>query len=249
MKIAVRMDDISPGMDMEKFNRFYRVLKKYGIMPLLGVVPDNQDAGLDVCPSLGETDFFESVKKWQMEGCVIAMHGYSHVYSTSEGGLFPLNHFSEFAGLPIEEQRKKILSGKQIFEKYGISTDIFMAPGHSYDRNTLTVLKECGFNCITDGFGKIPYERKKLVFFPISFSREKTLAGGKGYSTLVFHVNTMKEEDFEKYEFIFRDKKEMFVPYREYLKVKPKNRSIFGSWKEWAMADAKHFLVKLREKL
>ncbi len=75
----------------------------------------------------------------------MAMHGYQHIYGTSKGGIFPLNHFSEFAGEPLEEQRKKIAAGRQILENHGVHTDIFMAPGHSYDRNTLTALMENGF--------------------------------------------------------------------------------------------------------
>ncbi len=42
MKIAVRMDDIAPGMDWKKFNDFKELLDEYGIKPLIGVVPDNR---------------------------------------------------------------------------------------------------------------------------------------------------------------------------------------------------------------
>ena len=47
MKIAVRMDDIAPGMDWKKFNDFKELLDEYGIKPLIGVVPDNQDDNLE----------------------------------------------------------------------------------------------------------------------------------------------------------------------------------------------------------
>lgn len=249
MKIAVRMDDISPGMDMEKFYIFYGMLKRHGTMPLLGIVPDNQDPNLNINHPLEQKTFFELVRKWEAEGCVLALHGCSHVYQTAKGGLFPLNSFSEFAGLPLDEQREKIAVGKQILEENGISTDIFMAPAHSYDKNTLCALKEYGFNYITDGFGNEPYERKKVIFFPISFSQKKTLAGGKGYSTLVFHVNTMNDADFERYDKIFEEKREMFIPYSEYLQAEVQERRIAACVKEWMMAKTKHFLVKLREKL
>ena len=36
MKIAVRMDDIAPGMDWKKFNDFKELLDEYGIKPLIG---------------------------------------------------------------------------------------------------------------------------------------------------------------------------------------------------------------------
>ena len=55
----------------------------------------------------------------------------------------------------------------------GIQADIFMAPGHTYDKNTLKVLKECGFTHVTDGFWKTPYLRQGLTFLPISEKKSK----------------------------------------------------------------------------
>ena len=46
MKIAVRMDDITPDMDWEKFLAFKEILDTFGIKPLIGVVPDNRDENL-----------------------------------------------------------------------------------------------------------------------------------------------------------------------------------------------------------
>ena len=37
MKVAVRMDDIAPGMNWEKFLDFKSLLDEYGIKPLIGV--------------------------------------------------------------------------------------------------------------------------------------------------------------------------------------------------------------------
>ena len=97
MKIAVRIDDITPDMDWEKFRRLETLLDKYHIAPLLGIVPDNQDSNLmrdSVMP-----DFDNQIKKWEAKGWVLAMHGWKHIYTTKKGGLFPLNNFSEFAGV------------------------------------------------------------------------------------------------------------------------------------------------------
>ena len=46
MKIAVRMDDITPDMDWKSFLKFEKLLDKYGIAPLIGVVPCNRDTNL-----------------------------------------------------------------------------------------------------------------------------------------------------------------------------------------------------------
>ena len=42
MKITIRMDDITPGMDWKKFERFKAILDKHGGKPLVGVVPVNR---------------------------------------------------------------------------------------------------------------------------------------------------------------------------------------------------------------
>jgi hypothetical protein len=46
MKIAVRLDDITPDMDWERFYKFKALLDRYQVKPLIGVVPDNRDPGL-----------------------------------------------------------------------------------------------------------------------------------------------------------------------------------------------------------
>ena len=66
--------------------------------------------------------------------------------------MVPLNDFSEFAGLGFEQQFAMLEKGKAILESHGIKTDIFMAPAHSYDRNTLNALQKLGFTKMTDGF-------------------------------------------------------------------------------------------------
>ena len=41
MKIAFRMDDITPDMDWKSFEAFEQLFERYGCYPLLGIVPDN----------------------------------------------------------------------------------------------------------------------------------------------------------------------------------------------------------------
>ena len=51
MKIAIRMDDITPDMNWENFLRFKRLCDQHQIKPLIGVVPDNQDENLHFEPA------------------------------------------------------------------------------------------------------------------------------------------------------------------------------------------------------
>ena len=48
IKMAVRLDDITPDMDWERFLACKEILDRHGIRPLIGVVPDNRDDLLKV---------------------------------------------------------------------------------------------------------------------------------------------------------------------------------------------------------
>ena len=151
MKISIRMDDITPDMDWEKFLRFKALCDSHHIKPLIGIVPHNRDKNLSI--DAPRDDFWEYVRQLQSQGWTVAQHGFDHIYRTKKMGCFPLNRLSEFAGLGYDAQYERLKNGKLILEANNIKTDIFMAPAHSYDKNTLKALKALGFSKITDGFG------------------------------------------------------------------------------------------------
>lgn len=242
MKIAIRLDDITPDMDWKKFRRIESLLDKYQIAPLLGIVPDNQD--LNLKKSEPAEDFRACIKAWEEKGWQFAQHGWRHIYTTKKGGLFPLNRFSEFAGVAEEKQRDMIRDGKKRLEEMGIKTNIFMAPAHSYDKVTLKVLKEAGFQYVTDGFGTCPYEWKGLTFLPIAFQKSRDIKK-EGYTTLVFHTNTMTKQDFEDFEETLKKYKDDFISYGEYLKAPACGQTGIGKGKEYGMAVFKRTLVWL----
>ena len=243
MKLTVRLDDITPGMDSGKFLRMKELLFGAGIYPLLGVVPENKDETLN--KEAADEGFWDNLKQYRDRGAVIAMHGLNHVYDTKDPGIFPLNPFSEFAGHEYPEQREKIRKGKGILKEHGIETDVFMAPGHSFDQNTLRALKEEGFRYITDGFGERPYLREGLTFLPISFRKKDSLdPRKKGYTTLVFHTNEMTASDFESLEKLIENRGEQFFPYGELLTMDAKQRGAVGNMGEYLMAGMKSRLVR-----
>lgn len=240
MKIAIRMDDITPDMDWKKFEEFKTLLDQYGLKPLIGVVPDSRDENLK--KNEARADFWQYVKNLQENGWVIALHGYRHLYTQKKGGLFPLNHFSEFAGVPYEKQLAMLKEGKEILESHGIRTDIFMAPAHSYDKNTLKALKTLGFSKITDGFGSRPYRMRGLTFYPISFRLGSSLKKKNGTTTMVVHTNTVTEKDMERYRSIFAEKE--VISYGDYLTESAVSRKPWGRAGEYVLACVKHLLVK-----
>ena len=273
MKIVIRMDDITPDMDRERFERFLSLLHKRGIGALLGVVPCSRDDNLHKMPE--DASFWDRMKQLEQQGHTLAMHGCYHIYTTTKGGLFPLNRLSEFAGLPYEKQNELIREGKRLLAGKNIRPEIFMAPAHSYDRNTLKALKENGFTAVTDGFGKRPYRQYGLDFYPIAFnknsafkaasvgtdgcpgaaagtdadSRLKNNKDHKGrncreaITTLVVHVNTMNENDFAFYEKLFAQAQ--VVSYSEYMKLEKERRGAAGRLREWMAASLKRTLVTL----
>lgn len=244
MKIAIRMDDITPDMDWEKFLAFKEILDKQGIKPLIGVVPDNRDENLHRAKAAG--DFWEYVRDLQENGWSVALHGWQHIYTTKKGGLFPLNRFSEFAGLSFEKQKAMLEKGTEVLKQNGINTDLFMAPAHSYDRNTLKALKELGYRKVTDGFGKRPYTWQGMIFYPISFMMSRSLKKKRGYTTLVVHVNEISDEGMERYRKLFAEHKDKFISYDAYLEQESVRRGFWGHCREHMLATAKRLLVKVK---
>ncbi len=245
MKITIRIDDVTPEMDWNKFYRMKALLDEHEIKPLIGVVPDTRDSKLKIDDY--RPDFWEYIKALQDEGWTVAMHGYNHLYTMKNGGLFPLNKKSEFAGYDFETQNSKISQGKCIMNENGVQTDIFMAPSHSFDKNTLKALKANGFTKITDGFGDKPYKRNGLIFYPISIKKSQSISSKKeGITTFVYHPNTMENKDFDRLEKLFA--KANVVSYSEFSKYNIKSRSFISNIGEYLVAKAKYYTVRLKNK-
>lgn len=245
MRIAIRLDDITPGMDWKKFEEARKLLAAAGALPLIGVVPRCEDPKLAIDPP--REDFWDVVRQLQADGWSVALHGWKHVYTTQSGGLFPLNRQSEFAGLPLAQQKAMLADGQQVLQSHGIRTDLFMAPSHTYDENTLEAMRANGLVRMTDGFGRRPYIRKGITFYPISLDRRRTLADrSQDPTTLVYHCNTMKETDFEALRQVLAAQD--ILPYREYLAMEPEERGGAGFCREYLTATAKRIAVQVREK-
>lgn len=162
-KICIRFDDICPAMDYNKFNLAVNKLDNFGIKPLLGIVPLCNDPELMFEPS--HIDFWEQMRKLKLKGYLIAMHGVTHVYDSSGKGILNRGK-SEFVGHSYEEQFNKIKRGKEVMKAEGLDTDIFFAPSHSYDNNTLKALYDNGFKYVSDGKSNKPYVSHGIKAIP-----------------------------------------------------------------------------------
>ncbi len=278
LKTAIRLDDITMNMDWERFLTVKAILDEAGLKPLIGVVPLPADDNLDrmsvgtdgsvrtyiprekwsetVVSAIPEDEeaWANCLRTYKEEGWVIALHGYDHVYTTDKGGLFPLNRFSEFAGVPYFDQLNKIKAGLKKLADMGVGTDIFMAPGHTYDRNTLKALCAAGVKNVTDGFGARPYRRivknagraEALTFYPISRRKKECISDKYGFTTHVLHCNTMTDEDMEELKKFIADNRAHFIDYCDYITEPPADRGFFGNLTEFMTAVAKYRLVKIR---
>jgi len=241
MKTAIRLDDITPDMDFTKFNKVKAILDKVGVSPLIGVVPFNKDEKLAIDNPL--KDFGEFLRNLVDAGWVIALHGYNHLYTTNNKGLFPINEFSEFAGVSLDKQNQMIAQGVEKLREWGVEPVVFMAPGHTFDRNTMKALKDNGITRITDGFGYGPYLREGITFYPISKKRSECIGNREGYSTYVLHTNTMSDEAIASFEYLVTQNRTSFISYSEYMKTEAVARSVWGNMKEYSLALAKHYLI------
>jgi predicted deacetylase len=193
-KYIYRLDDITSTMDWHKFWRYMELFRRYKIVPLLGIVPDNRD--LKLMAQNENPDFWEVMRKLHSEGAAeFAQHGYQHVYVTGNGGLLGKKYGycekSEFAGLSYDEQLAKICAGQEILVREKIFTDVWMAPSHSYDENTLKALADLGFKSVTDGIALYPYKYKGLIFVPQQFWAPKKFPFG--VITICIHIDTVED--------------------------------------------------------
>lgn len=207
-KYLIRLDDAAPKMDIKNWNRMENILSEYNISPLVGVIPNCEDTdmnkyNIDQC-------FWERVLHWQKMGWVIGLHGYNHKFVTNEGGINPINNYSEFAGLTYEQQKEKIAKGVKVFREYGIEPHVFFAPAHTFDKNTIkALLSESPIRVISDTMANSSYTRYGVTFVPQQSGRVRKLPFKM--VTFCYHPNIMKEKDFVDLERFVKRYKERFI--------------------------------------
>ena len=99
-----------------------------------------------------------------------------------------------------------------------------MAPGHSYDTNTLKALTKCGFHYVTDGFYTKPYVYYGLDFIP---QRTGDISKVEKIDTVCIHTNLMEEKDFEKLEQYLLTHREWFVNYQDLMQEKAVKKGLY----------------------
>ena len=193
----IRLDDASEYMNIKKWMQMERLLDKYKIKPIYGIIPANQDPNLLSYEKVNE--FWGLMCQWSNKGWIPALHGYTHVFETNEGGINPVNSRSEFAGVPFERQCQKIRDGMKILREHEIIPEIFFAPAHTFDENTLRALKkESEIRVISDTIASDVYYEDGFYFIPQQSGRCRRLPFK--VVTFCYHPNIMNNEDFNRLE-------------------------------------------------
>ncbi|MBX3127663.1 MAG: DUF2334 domain-containing protein [Polyangiaceae bacterium] len=213
-RLVVRFDDIAPNMAWPTFERVIEICERYGVYPLLGVIPDNRDPELLAYPR--REDFWSVVRDLQGRGWGVAQHGFQHVIRSRMGGLFGVNGFrSEFAGVPISEQRECVSVGAAVLRSAGLHIEAFMAPWHSFDLATVAALKEADIFAVTDGYSSFPVEYGGVLLVPQM--TERVLPVPWGVQTVCYHWNAATEGSLRDFERFCAKNQARLVPFRDVL--------------------------------
>ena len=212
-KYYMRLDDAAEKANHSNWGRMEALLDFYDICPIVGVIPHCQDEKMNQFPTDGF--FWDHVREWYNKGWIIAMHGYNHVYSSCKSGINPVNNKSEFAGLSLMEQQIKIREGYSIMLSQGIIPDIFFAPSHTFDENTLLALKKESFiRVISDTIAYDAYKQGDFVFIPQQTGMARNLPFK--IVTMCYHPNNMTHKDFEILELFLKKHKNEFFGQRDF---------------------------------
>ncbi len=229
----LRFDDASEYMDTDKWNMVEQILDKYRIKPLVGVIPNNQDPSLVKYKK--DKFFWDKVKIWENKGWKIAMHGYNHVYNTTTR-----TSKSEFVDINIEIQKEKIRKGLEIFNNNKIDPEVFFAPSHTFDHNTLKALKEeSKIRIISDTVAFDVYKKDDFYYVPqqIAYIRSVPFM----VATFCYHPNTMDEAEFDRFEKQISKYKKKIVAFDSII-LKDRKLNIA----DWLLAKSVFWLRKIK---
>ena len=193
--MIIRLDDASEKMNLENWSRIEKILDKYSNKPIVGIIPENKDPDFQQYPE--NEQFLTLVKNWEKKNWYIAMHGYNHIFETNDGGLNPVNKKSEFAGLDLDTQKKKIKDGYETLFNKGIRPKIFFAPAHTFDNNTIEALRqETDIRIISDTIANNIYFKDNFYYIPQQSGKCRNLP----FKTITFcyHPNNMRKTDFDE---------------------------------------------------
>lgn len=205
-RFYVRLDDAHPAMRSAVWTELELVLDRWGVCPIVAVIPANRDES--ICYEDPDPEFWIKVRRWQAKGWHIGLHGLTHELRAGNGGILGINAYAEFAGLSEWEQLEKLRSAASIFAAEGVSCRVFVAPAHAFDRNTLRALSTIGIDTVSDGLDVHPYIDQGLLFIPQQFWRARWMPFGTW--TICLHPSLMTTKDIHALDVFLRKYASLF---------------------------------------
>lgn len=191
VKIVVRLDDFHQIRIKDRgWSKTFEMLENLGVRATIAVIPIYKGEILS-------DGAVETLKELERKGWEIAQHGYTHDQLTNSGGILGTWNKSEFAGVPYEEQHKRILEGKKILESFGFQINTFVPPWHTFDENTIKVLEELEFTVLNDGHFFLPKKVGNILMIPTHKIWHEFIRFG--VVTLVLHPNEATNENLKRW--------------------------------------------------
>jgi hypothetical protein len=164
------------------------------------------------------------VRRWQADGWSIGVHGYQHRYFQTRSRRYAWDGRSEFAGLPYQEQLRRLRCSVELFRGEGVRPDVWVAPNHSFDRHTLDAVRTVGLELVCDGFSLFPFQDTRgLVWIPQQLWGFRPRR--RGVWTVCLHVNRWTQDDvdglarsLDRYQAMMGDVPSIVEEYRERLR-------------------------------
>jgi hypothetical protein len=192
----LRIDDLTPTMFPGQWSALYALIQRYGLQPILAIVPDNQD------PSLGadvlNPHFWPQMLALQSTGASIGLHGYRHLSVARGWGLVPLHRHNEFVGVSASVQREWIGQGISLLQARGLAPSVWVAPRHGFDEATLDALRTHGITVVSDGFARRPHYAHGCTWIPQQLWEPVSMPSGLW--TICLHPSTLTMEKLRDLE-------------------------------------------------
>lgn len=178
--ICLRFDDYHQDIDNETWVNVLSQYDKQGLRGVIGVIPKYHGEPLsgDVVPFLRDL---------RENGWELAQHGYTHEDIGDGRGGQLYHERSEFCGVPLVEQRRRIGEGRDILKRHGIEPTTFIPPWHEFNSDTIRALSEHGFDCINEGRWPVPRTIEGITLVPTHIPAVTPYMIGAGVVTLVSH--------------------------------------------------------------
>lgn len=190
-RYLLRFDDICPTMNWGMWNLIEDALVKATIRPIMAVIPDNRDPKLRIEPP--DPMFWDRVRSWQARGWAIGVHGHHHRPIDQARRMIGSAGWSEFVGRGFAEQDAKVEKALAIFANHEVRADAWIAPNHSFDATTVSILRRRGLHVIVDSFSLFPHrDDEGMMWVPQQLWDLRRRAFGVW--TVCFHHNRWGED-------------------------------------------------------